>query len=142
MAIPIGTITAYAGTIASIPEDWALCDGNNGTTNLVDRFIQATTTDKGATGGKADATLIIHGHTASFSGSPLPTHTHGGSSTYVANAQGGGGSATFGMINEGGCGQTSGGTPSGSVTVANGGVDGVGRNNPPFVRLIYIQKIA
>lgn len=36
---PVGTIKAYAGTAATIPAGWAVCDGANGTLNLRDRFI-------------------------------------------------------------------------------------------------------
>lgn len=37
--IPKGTITAYHGD--SIPDGWALCDGQNGTPNLLGKFIKA-----------------------------------------------------------------------------------------------------
>lgn len=36
--IPNGTITMWAGTLAEIPEYWRLCDGTNGTPNMVGRF--------------------------------------------------------------------------------------------------------
>ena len=36
---PVGTIKAYAGTPATIPAGWAVCNGANGTLNLTDRFI-------------------------------------------------------------------------------------------------------
>jgi len=35
--LPRGLITMFSGT--TVPEGWALCDGTNGTPNLVDRFI-------------------------------------------------------------------------------------------------------
>ena len=34
-----GMIVLWSGSIASIPGGWALCDGNNGTPNLKNRFI-------------------------------------------------------------------------------------------------------
>ena len=37
--IPIGGIIMWSGTVASIPANWALCDGNNSTPDLRDRFI-------------------------------------------------------------------------------------------------------
>lgn len=37
--LPIGTIIAYHGD--SIPAGWALCDGDNGTPNLIGKFIMA-----------------------------------------------------------------------------------------------------
>ncbi|MDE9481492.1 tail fiber protein [Xenorhabdus bovienii] len=35
--LPKGMIMMFSGS--SVPEGWALCDGNNGTPNLIDRFI-------------------------------------------------------------------------------------------------------
>jgi hypothetical protein len=43
-AVPSGAIVMWSGTVASIPQGWLLCDGQNGTPDLRDRFI------KGATG--------------------------------------------------------------------------------------------
>jgi len=39
MSIPAGTIVLWNGNIASIPNTWALCDGNNGTPDLRDQFV-------------------------------------------------------------------------------------------------------
>lgn len=38
-AFPTGGIIQWAGTIASIPTGWSLCDGSNGTPDLTDKFI-------------------------------------------------------------------------------------------------------
>lgn len=40
LAVPRGTIAMYNGQ-SEIPEGWAVCDGNNGTPNLVGKFIKA-----------------------------------------------------------------------------------------------------
>lgn len=40
LAVPSGTIAMYNGR-SEIPEGWAICDGNNGTPNLVGKFIKA-----------------------------------------------------------------------------------------------------
>lgn len=37
--IASGIISMWSGTIASIPSGWVLCDGNNGTPDLTDKFI-------------------------------------------------------------------------------------------------------
>ena len=37
---PIGSIVSYNGDINDIPDGWLLCDGNNGTPDLSDRFIR------------------------------------------------------------------------------------------------------
>lgn len=52
--VPPGVIVAWSGVLASIPSGWLLCDGNNGTPNLIDRFLQGITTaatNPGTTGG-------------------------------------------------------------------------------------------
>jgi microcystin-dependent protein len=36
---PIGTITLWSGGLGEIPENWLLCDGDNGTPDLTDRFV-------------------------------------------------------------------------------------------------------
>lgn len=42
--LPIGTIIAYHGD--SIPDGWAICDGQNGTPNLIGKFIMADVSEK------------------------------------------------------------------------------------------------
>lgn len=42
--IPIGTIIMWYGSVDKIPPGWAICDGNNNTPNLIDRFIKGGTT--------------------------------------------------------------------------------------------------
>lgn len=43
----------WSGLLAAIPEGWLLCDGNNGTPDLREKFIKgcADATDPGDTGG-------------------------------------------------------------------------------------------
>jgi len=39
--LPVGTILAYNGNLADIPSGWHLCDGTDGTPNLLDnRFLE------------------------------------------------------------------------------------------------------
>ena len=39
---PIGTILAYTGSLAAIPEGWHLCDGTDSTPNLTGRFLEGS----------------------------------------------------------------------------------------------------
>ncbi len=58
--VPPGVIVAWSGVLTSIPSGWLLCDGNNGTPNLIDRFLQGITTSStnpGATGGSHTKTV-------------------------------------------------------------------------------------
>jgi hypothetical protein len=50
--VPRRAIIMWSGTLATIPAGWALCDGNNGTPNLTNRFIYGVgpTENPGATG--------------------------------------------------------------------------------------------
>lgn len=48
--LPIGSIIMFSGTMAEIPEGWAICNGENGTPNLIGKFIKAWTSS-GQTGG-------------------------------------------------------------------------------------------
>ena len=43
--MPVGTILPYVGSLADIPSDWHLCDGTDGTPNLLDnRFLEGDAT--------------------------------------------------------------------------------------------------
>ena len=65
-AMPVGSIIMYNGKAEEIPSGWAICDGTNGTPNLLDRFILASTYC-GGTGGQSQITLSV---------SQLPPHKH------------------------------------------------------------------
>lgn len=54
-----GMIVMWSGLLADIPEGWALCDGTNGTPDLLYRFVLGATSDVtiGSTGG-----TDIHNH--------------------------------------------------------------------------------
>lgn len=65
-AMPVGSIIMYNGKAEEIPSGWAICDGTNGTPNLLDRFILGSTY-AGGMGGKSQVTLTV---------SQLPPHRH------------------------------------------------------------------
>lgn len=60
-----GMIIEFSGSIADIPYGFVLCDGNNGTPNLMNRSIIGAG-DSYAVGASGGATT--HGHTANQSG--------------------------------------------------------------------------
>ena len=64
--MPVGSIIMFNGKAEEIPSGWAICDGKNGTPNLLDRFILASTY-AGGTGGQSQITLSV---------SQLPPHRH------------------------------------------------------------------
>ncbi len=63
-----GIIALWSGVLADIPFGWKLCDGNNGTPDLSDRFIfgASLTLDPHLTGGFATHLHYYRG----------PGHTH------------------------------------------------------------------
>ncbi|WP_323665228.1 hypothetical protein [Aliarcobacter butzleri] len=69
--IPKGIINMWSGTIANIPSGWALCNGQNGTPDLRDKFIvgAGASYDVDSTGGSKDAIVVSHSHTQA-------SHTH------------------------------------------------------------------
>lgn len=65
LAVPSGTIAMYNGQ-SEIPEGWDVCDGNNGTPNLVGKFIKAASEIdqiggdlSGTTGSSGDLTVSL-----------------------------------------------------------------------------------
>lgn len=85
--VPQNGIIMWSGTLADIPNGFVLCDGNNGTPNLLDRFVQGVedaNTDPGSTGGATSkngttdietATPIKEGTGSSNAAADDHTHT-------------------------------------------------------------------
>jgi microcystin-dependent protein len=69
--LPKGVIIMW--TKSTIPDGWALCDGNNGTPNLTNRFVISTGSEYvlGNTGGSETVTI---------DNSQMPSHAHNGHS--------------------------------------------------------------
>jgi hypothetical protein len=86
--IPVGGIIMWSGV--SVPTGWALCNGNNETPDLRNKFIVAadsltktgTTSQSGSSpydpgdiGGSANAVVVSHSHTGT-TGGQSQDHTH------------------------------------------------------------------
>ena len=164
-SIPPGGIILWYGASNAIPAGFVLCDGNNSTPDLRNKFIVGAgdTYSVNATGGSADATLVEHSHTInnhthSFSGSTgnqSVNHSHVFGATTVG-AQGG--SDFDAMDNPGndGAGTKAGTTSgisqdhyhgfSGSTGGPNDrgtdtqGLSATNANLPPYYALCYIMK--
>lgn len=65
-AMPVGSIIMFNGKAEEIPSGWAICDGTNGTPNLMDKFIKGSNI-AGSTGGASQVTLSV---------AQLPPHRH------------------------------------------------------------------
>ena len=61
---PVGGIIMFSGNTATLPTNWKVCNGSNGTPDLRDRFIvgAGTTYTAGTQGGSATASLVDHRH--------------------------------------------------------------------------------
>lgn len=144
--VPIGGILMWSGS--SVPGGWALCDGSNGTPNLVNRFIMGSTTGgAGATGGSSTTTLTeaqMPSHSHSFTTGTSGTHGHGihardgvpaGSGYDFATLASSGTYTSASMADDAGS-HTHGGATN--VTGSDNSFD----NRPAYYTLAYIQRIS
>lgn len=139
-----GTILMWAGTLSEIPDGWVLCDGNNGTPDLTDRFIKGVPsagTAPGGTGGQGEWTMNT---------SKMPSHTHSGEASEagdhshtiwylnqndrdeIVSNQGAGSGYNVNTSNDG--------AHSHSITVDPTGNDQPVNNLPAYYELAFIQK--
>lgn len=67
--LPAGVIVMWSGTLGTVPSGWALCDGDNGTPDLRNRFVKGWSQgiNPGTTGGS-----VTHTHAYT----DVPNHTH------------------------------------------------------------------
>ena len=76
--VPSGVIAMWSGQTTAIPSGWVLCDGNNSTPNLVDKFIMgASASNELSTGGN----IPSHTHSFSATSGAGGTHNHSGSTS-------------------------------------------------------------
>lgn len=134
--VPTGVIMMWSGASSAIPTGYVICNGQNGTPDLRDRFVvgAGNTYAVGATGGSNDAVIVSHSHT--FTGNPLPPHNHAYHDprwVYGTSGSGGTGDNPNGIT-----GDTSAGTPTGTISTTGG--SGTDANLPPYYALCYIMK--
>lgn len=70
---PSGVILIWTNPISELPNGWVICDGNNGTPDLIDRYVKSipdAATDPGSVGG-TNSTILDSSH--------LPSHNHSAS---------------------------------------------------------------
>lgn len=112
-----GMIMLWYGSIATIPSGWALCNGNNGTPNLSDKFVLGASpvySPPGETGG-------ITNHQHDFIGDG---HAHDlASGDDIINSSPDG---HFGHL---------------TTTNPASGTTNSGSNLPPYHALCYIMKL-
>ena len=143
IATPSGAIILWYGSIASIPSGWVLCDGNNGTPDLRNKFVIGANSDTSSiayttvegsntkSGGTKDAIVVSHAHTVTD-----PGHAHNydkATGTFKT---------TSGPDNDLTPSYTSTATTTAltGITVNSAGVTGTNQNLPPYYALAYIMK--
>lgn len=136
--VPSGAILMWSGSVASIPEGYLLCNGANGTPNLLDRFIvgAGTTYIPGQTGGANSVELSL---------GEIPLHRHyvlANASVSTADTLSGGNQVARTRTNGGQSNANLGGvaTDASLGRTSSAGSSQAHENRPPFYALAYIMK--
>lgn len=126
---PIGAIIAWSGEQNTIPEGWHVCNGEDGTVDLRDKFILGAGVShaKDETGGEEEVTLTVE---------QMPVHAHKISRYYGNNVT----IADTTKSNTIAPASTN-GTLNGDANTYGAGSSRPHNNMPPYLALYYIQKI-
>lgn len=138
---PQGSIIIWSGSLDSIPPGWVLCDGENGTPNLMNRFIVGAgdAYSPNDTGGSNSVTLTIsqlpaHNHTITD-----PGHTHSYEKSYNPNGWTfwSDGTQSNNYTNQ--VVDTSSSTTG--ISINSSGGNSAHENRPPYYALAFIMRI-
>ncbi len=148
-AVFIDEVRMYAGDLNNIPPGWYLCDGQNGTIDLRDRFIVGYNPNNpdydqiGNTGGEKEVTLTVnempaHNHQVTVGQSGNHRHNY---SRYEPERKGKYANEAYWRV--GGSSHTRqtdySGTHTHSVIIHNTGGGQPHENRPPYYVLAFIQ---
>lgn len=118
---PIGSVTMWHGSVESIPGGWLICDGQNGTPDMRDKFVIGAGTSYALNNAGGDMS-----HIHNFTGNGHKHYPAG-----LTDVQSGGGA--FGYSSAGGSESES--------TVAVGTTD-TPNSPPPYYALFFIKRVA
>ena len=140
---PVGGIIMFSGNTSTLPTNWKVCDGSNGTPNLRDRFIvgAGTTYIAGTEGGSATAILVDHRHIYGMDNNTTDLNveydSHQGPKINNGGAEGGDGLHPY---------NTSKPKKNTGSLFSNIDLTVVGETNtanlPPYHALVYIMRIS
>ena len=149
--LPKGSIIMFGGASADIPDGWAICDGQNGTPNLVGKFIKAGSTS-GEEGGEEEIKLTSENmpqHTHTFVGGTFQTsiageHTH--TVSYKSGDLGDNANNRNNIIGDQTTTTSSAGAHSHTIDMSSAQLSQEGQGTPlkwepKYYSLIYIMKI-
>lgn len=133
---PTGGIIMWSGLITAIPLGWLLCNGLNGTPNLLDRFIigvPSSGTNPGISGGSDTHSHAIEGHILNIN--EMPSHNH----SYNINTSGYGPGSGYGSPYFGNVGHTKNtNSTGGNLPHSHGST--TSSHKPKYYTLAYIIK--
>ncbi len=121
---PIGVVVAWSGTEDNVPKGWSICNGENGTFDLQDKFLLGAGPNHavGETGGEEEVKITA---------SAMPRHTH--SLNYQSTETKPTSAEYFTISKKQGT--------TYSISVFSTAGEGQPHNNmPPYYTLLYIQK--
>ncbi|HCP45659.1 MAG TPA: hypothetical protein DIU15_06440, partial [Deltaproteobacteria bacterium] len=157
-SIPSGGIIMWSGSTATIPAGWSLCDGTNGTPDLLNRFIKglsSASVDPGATGGSASVDIDVprnlvtwdvgsSSYQGGFSNDPSGSSTRAGNQTagsrnhFSANPN----SSGFGLYaGQGGNSNSYAHYTAPASLKTDGTTISAVNNEPEFYELAFIMKL-
>jgi len=121
-----GIIVMWSGAISAIPTGWVICDGNNGTPDLTDRFVIHADSDSGGTNDVGDTGGA---HSATISQANLPNINF----VVPASPNGAGGAGTSPQV-------WTAQSVTSSFDVPSGGSGTAVSTIPKYYALAYIMK--
>lgn len=140
----VGVIGMWTGTLATVPNRWKICDGNNGTPNVLDKYVlgAANSGEVGNTGGATTHTHTTganHVHAMNTHSHTMPANTD----TYVGVNTNFSGAASRSFVNShshsiGGSTNTDGSGNSGGTAAA---ATANSSNDPVHTRIAYVQFV-
>ncbi|MBF0422966.1 MAG: hypothetical protein HQL73_08240 [Magnetococcales bacterium] len=142
--VPSGTIVMWSGTISNINPNWVLCDGNNKTPDLRDRFVVGSGGKyaPGSTGGLDVVRLTtneIPSHTHNLTD---PGHSHRSQEVFAVGATDDDDKELKVYVPDPRKGHALHlNTVATGITVANTGGNQSHENLPPYYALCYIMKL-
>jgi microcystin-dependent protein len=149
----LGQIILWAGSYDTIPPGWVLCDGTNGTPNLIDRFIlgadlntsSSTFNNSTASNGLTVRKLFNVGGEQShqITIDELPSHQHGLNAIIAVNDSAGYPGEPAGSTLKNGSASDAYITYISGTNNSIGSVNSPGdphENMPPYIGLYYIQR--
>jgi microcystin-dependent protein len=141
--LPSGCIIMWSGPNMDIPKGWLICDGNEGTPDLRDRFIVGSGNKYSINevGGSSDAVAVTHTHSGKTNTSGKHQH---GITAYGTEALNQPVTCIVGTDTSFLTSATQNTDESGEHThdlsIDPGGVSGKDKNLPPYYTLTYIIK--